>query len=296
MEQVGKQDRPGLGMVMMLWAYLLFAATDASVKWQVVAGMGAIQLAFARYGVQFALSVTLTRSRTQFIAPLTKRQMSLLALRALLLVTATVGNFIALRHLSLTVISAIMFSSPFIVAALAVPMLGERIGPWRWSAIALGFIGVMFVVRPFGVDFHWAALISVYCATCLALFAIITRMLSGDVPTPVMQASAGLAGTIILLPFALWIWQPVGGAMNWLLFLGVGATAWAGHEIFARAHRFAEVSLLMPLSYSYLIYMSMAERTIFGTVPDAMTLVGAAIIVISGLIIWWRENKPKDAA
>lgn len=296
MSPAGKQDRATLGMLMMLGAYLLFALTDSSVKWQVVAGMGAIQIAFARYGVQLALSMLVAPGRARFTAPMNRRQAALLGLRAVLLVTATVGNFIALRHLSLTVVSAIMFSAPFIVAALAVPILGERIGPWRWSAIALGFVGMLCVVRPFGEEFHWATLISVYCAFALALFSIVTRALSGEVSTKMMQASAGLAGTVVLMPFALLAWQPVGGATEWLLFLGVGATAWAGHEIFARAHLYAEASLLMPLAYSYLIYMTLAGRIMFGTVPDAMTLLGAAIIVVSGLVIWMRENRAGKTA
>ncbi|WP_338055532.1 DMT family transporter [Shimia biformata] len=288
----GKQDRVGLGMLLMLGAYLLFAATDTSVKWQVTAGVGAFQLAFARYGVQFALSLATSGHPSRFFGSVTRRQAQLLALRAALLVTSTISNFIALRYLTLTVTSAIMFSSPFIVCFLAVPMLGERIGPWRWSAIAIGFVGVMFVVRPFGEEFHWAALLSLYNAFALAMFSIITRMLSGEVSTGVMQATAGLSGTVVLLPFAVWTWQPIGGVADWVLFLGIGLTAWIGHECFARAHRYAEVSFLMPLSYSYLIFMSVAGWLFFGNVADAMTFTGAGIIVISGLIIWWREKRP----
>ncbi|NDW43559.1 DMT family transporter [Ruegeria sp. PrR005] len=291
----GRQDRAGLGMVMMLAAWFMFACTDSSVKWLVLGGLGAFQLAFARYGVALILSVISMRHRAFRGTRLTPRQIRLLLLRAVLLVTSTISNFVALRYLSLTMTAAIMFSSPIIVSALAVPLLGEKIGPWRWFAIGLGFVGVLCVVRPFGAGFHWASALIVYNATALALFSIITRKLSGEVATQVMQIWAGAMGTLVLLPLAIWSWQPISGALTWALYLAIGAFAWTGHEIFARAHRYADVSLLMPFSYSYLVYMAGAGWLLFGALPDGMTLVGAGIIVVSGLIIWWRENRPGGA-
>lgn len=285
------QDRAGSGIALILLAWFLFATVDTTVKWLVVAGLAPFQMAFLRYAIAFAITLMLGARSTKMFGRVTPVQAGLLFLRAALLVVATVCNFYALRFLSLTVTSAIMFSSPIIVCALSVPLLGEKVGPRRWGAILLGFIGVLTIVRPFGESFHPATLLIVFCATAIALFSIITRKLSGEVSPQVMQSYLGAMGTLVLLPFALLTWQPVEQPLDWFLCAMVGISAWAGHEVFARAHIFAPVSTLMPFSYSYLVYMTIGGWLIFTTLPDTMTVLGAGIIVISGLIIWRQEAK-----
>lgn len=286
-----KQDRAGLGIVLILLAWLLFATVDTTVKWLVLAGLAPFQLAFIRYAVSFALTLIVGAGSGKLFGRVTAFQGGLLFLRAALLVSATVCNFYALRFLSLTVTSAIMFSSPIIVCALSVPLLGERVGLRRWGAILLGFAGVLTVVRPFGESFHPASLLIVFCATALALFSIITRRLSGEISPQVMQSYMGTMGTLVLLPFAISTWQHPASPSGWLLCFLIGASAWAGHEIFARAHLFAPVSTLMPFSYSYLGYMTIGGWLIFATLPDTLTVLGAGIIVLSGLIIWRQEAR-----
>lgn len=285
-----RQDRAALGIAMMLSAWVLFSLVDTTVKWLVLAGLPATQLAFVRYAVAFSISLSVGAGTGQAFGRIDRRQAALLLLRGGLLVSATVSNFFALRFLPLSVVSAIMFSSPILVCALSVPLLGERVGPWRWSAIFLGFAGVVFVFRPFGEDFHWASLLILYNATALALFSIITRRLSGEISPQVMQNYMGALGTVALLPLAIWTWKMPASPLEWALLPAIGAFAWAGHEIFARAHLFADASALMPFAYSYLIYMSLAGWVVFSEVPDGLTVAGAGIIVVSGLIIWWRET------
>ena len=185
---------------------------------------------------------------------------------------------------------SILNSSPIILTALAVPLLGERVGPFRWVAVLVGFLGVLIVIRPFGADFHWAALLMLVNAFAMALFAILTRKLSGSISTQTMQIYMGALGSVVLLPGALLTWQAPAGPLDWALMCGVGLWAWIGHEIFGRAHAFAEASVLMPFSYAFILYLTVAGFLVFGTVPDTATLVGAAIIVASGLVIWWREQ------
>lgn len=284
-----KQDRAGRGIALILLAWLMFATVDTTVKWLVLAGLAPFQLAFLRYAISFGLTLIVGARSGRLFGKVTVFQAGLLFLRAALLVTATVCNFYALRFLSLTVTSAIMFSSPIIVCALSVPLLGEKVGPKRWGAILLGFSGVLIVVRPFGEAFHPATLLIVFCATAMALFSIITRRLSGEIAPQVMQSYMGAMGTLVLLPFAIPAWQNPASATDWSLCFVIGASAWAGHEIFARAHLFAPVSTLMPFSYSYLAYMTVGSWLIFATLPDALTVLGAGVIVVSGLIIWRQE-------
>jgi len=183
-----------------------------------------------------------------------------------------------------------MFSAPILVSLLSWPLLGERVGPWRWLAIVIGFAGVLVVIRPFGESYHWAALLSVYNAFAMAFYSILTRKLSGEIAAETMQFYMGAIGTVVLLPLALFTWETPSSGLDWALMLGLGIWGWAGHGLLTRAHGFAPASTLMPYTYSFMIYLTITSYLVFGNLPDGATLLGAAIIVGSGLLIWWREN------
>ncbi|XXK30117.1 DMT family transporter [Rhodobacteraceae bacterium nBUS_24] len=283
-------ENPGLGIAMMLWAYFMFSVVDTSVKWLLFAGLTSFQLAFMRYATHFVLSFySIARGglgRERFATD----HLGLVLFRAFLLVSATTFNFIVLRYLSLTVVSAIMFSAPLVVCLLSWPMLGERVGPWRWFAIMLGFCGVLIVIRPFGESFHWSALLTCYNAVGLALYSILTRKLSGIVATETMQFYMGALGTITLLPLAVWTWAAPSSLFEWFLLITLGAWGWAGHELLTRAHSFAPANTLMPYTYSFMIFLTIESYLIFADIPDRWTFMGAFIVVISGLIIWKRAQ------
>ena len=183
-----------------------------------------------------------------------------------------------------------MFSSPVIVCFLSVSVLGERVGPWRWGAILLGFVGVLIVVRPFGTAFHPAMLMIIYNASALALYSIMTRRLSGIVAVDTMQFYMGAVGSIVLLPFALWTWTTPETLWGIIVLCSLGVTGWGGHQLLTNAHRFGTANQLMPFTYSFLIYVAIWGFLLFGTVPDATTLLGAMVIMGAGLIIWRRER------
>ena len=288
------QDRATLGIVMTLGAYAFFTLIDTSVKWLVLAGFPAFQLAFMRYLPHFVISTVLLLRKGDGWNSFQSAHMGLVLLRGFLLASATLFNFITLNYLSLTVTGSIMFSAPIIVCALSWPLLGERVGPWRWFAIILGFIGVLVVIRPFDAAFHWIALLNVYNAFSLALYSIITRKISGVVAAETMQFYMGAFGAITLFPFAFWVWMPPASMLDWVLMVSLGVWGWAGHEIFSRAHGFAPANTLMPYTYSFLLYLALASYLVFNDVPDQWTLLGAGIIVVSGLIIW-RRTVTKEA-
>lgn len=288
-----RADRVGLGIGLILLAFLCFAGVDTTVKWLALAGYPALQLAFMRYLVAFLLSVGRGLQHGTVFEWQERRVMMLVLLRGALLVLATVFNFIALGYLPLSVTSSILNSAPIILTALAVPLLGERVGPFRWVAVIVGFIGVLIVIRPFGEAFHWATLLMVVNAVAMAFFAILTRMLSGQVATQTMQVYMGALGTAVLVVPALLTWRMPETGFDWLLLCATGGFAWIGHEIYGRAHAFAEASVLIPFNYSFIVYLTLAGMVVFGDVPDAFVLLGAAIIIGSGLVIWWRETRRK---
>lgn len=285
-----RHDRARLGIVMMLVTYLFFSFIDTSAKWLVLMGISGVQIAFMRYVGHLAITLVQIGSGGWSWQRFATTHPGLVVLRAGLLITSTVINFFVLKYLSLTITSAILFSAPIIVCALSMPLLGERVGKWRWFAIFLGFAGVLIVVRPFGISVHWSALLAVINAISFSLYSILTRRLAGAVATQTMQFYVGAIGTLVLLLPAVLTWKTPAGLFDWGLLVGVGAWGWAGHELLTRAHAFAPASALMPYGYSFIIYMSIASYLVFDTIPDGWTLIGASIIVLSGLIIWRREN------
>ena len=161
---------PRYGIILMLGAWLIFSWVDTGAKWLAVAGIPAFQLAFMRYAGHFVISIGVIAKGGFKLDRFKTGHLWQVISRALLLVSATLSNFYALQFLPLTVVSAIMFSSPVVVCFLSVSILREEVGPWRWSAILLGFIGVLIVVRPFGAAFHPAMLMIIYNAVALALY------------------------------------------------------------------------------------------------------------------------------
>lgn len=285
------EDRARLGILLMLGAWAMFSMVDTGAKWLALAGIPAFQVAFMRYFGHLVLALGVSaRTGLSWDMLHTTHPWAVIS-RALLLVSATVSNFVALRYLPLTVTSAILFSSPVIVCMLSYFVLKEHVGPWRWFAIVLGFIGVLVVIRPFGHAFHPAMLLMVYNAFALAMYSIMTRQLAGIVATETMQLYMGLLGTLTLLPLALWVWQSPDTLLGWVALVALGVFGWAGHQLLTNAHRYGSANTLMPFTYSFMIYVSISGYLVFGDVPSIYTLLGAAIIVMAGLLIWKREQR-----
>lgn len=275
----------------MLGAWLIFSWVDTGAKWLAVAGIPAFQLAFMRYAGHFVISIGVIAKGGFKLDRFKTGHLWQVISRALLLVSATLSNFYALQFLPLTVVSAIMFSSPVVVCFLSVSILREEVGPWRWSAILLGFIGVLIVVRPFGTAFHPAMLMIIYNAIALALYSLMTRRLSGIVAVETMQFYMGLVGTLLMLPFAIWVWTQPATTWGMLVLISLGVLGWAGHQLLTNAHRFGTANQLMPFTYSFLVFVAIWGYLLFGTVPDMGTIFGAIVIMSAGLIIWRRERK-----
>ncbi|MGI9389481.1 MAG: DMT family transporter [Boseongicola sp.] len=284
------EDNVRLGIVMMLLAWFLFSLVDTGAKWLAIIAMPAAQVAFFRYAGHFVVSVGMIARGGRSIDRFRTSHFWTVSARGALLAAATTSNFYILQFLPLTITSAIMFSSPVIVCLLSVTMLKEKIGPWRWFAIILGFIGVLVVIRPFGETFHPAMLLAVFNAVCLAQYSIMTRQLAGVVPTDTMQFYMGAVGTALTAPLALLTWENPTSANQWWVLIMIGVIAWLGHQLLTHAHRFGTASVLMPFTYSFLIYLAVLSYVFFGHVPGVWTIAGAAIIVASGLIIWRRET------
>ena len=287
---LANEDRPLLGISMMLVAYLCFSFIDAGAKWLAIAGLPAMQLAFMRYFGHFAISTALLVRTGEGWSAFSSPRLPLVVLRGTLLMVSTVLNFTALRYIPLTLTSTILFSAPIIICALSWPLLGERVGIWRWSAIIIGFVGIVIASRPFDESFHWAVLLSLAGAFCFAMYSILTRHLAGVVATDTMQFYSGVVGTMTLLPFAATQWIAPQTAMGWIVLFGIGVFGWMGHQILTKAHSFATATTLTPFAYSFIIYLAVWSYFLFNHLPDQWTITGGAIIIAAGLVIWGRQR------
>lgn len=280
------------GIALVCLAFAIFSSVDANAKWLATAGYLPIQIAFMRYAGQFCIGLTTSRADIERFFRLNKKTMLLVSIRGSMLALATAFNFIALSHLPLTTTAVIMFSSPLWVCALSGPILGEKVGLWRWSAVLTGLIGVAIAAQP-GTQFHWAMLASMSAALAFAIYSILSRQLASKVESTILQTSTGLIGTLALAPFLVtsWVWPQA--KTDWLLFLLLGVCAWAGHELYIRAHARVEASTLSPFGYLLFVFMGLWGFALFGHVPDTPTIIGAALAVSAGVLIWWRELRIK---
>lgn len=292
----GKIDNPMLGIVMMLAAYVLFSFIDTSAKWLALAGIASFQSAFMRYFGALIISLGIASKDGLGPKSFATDRLWLVLLRALLLAGSTAGNFIAVAYLPLTLTSTILFSAPIIICAFSGPLLGEKVGIWRWGAILVGFIGILIAVRPLGESFHWAVFCSLFSASCFAFYAIITRKLAGEVPTQTLQLYAGVVGSVVLAPLAIWFWVMPANLLEWFLLFALGVLGWLGHELMTRAHGFAPASTLTPFTYTFILYLTAWSYFLFNQPPDFWTIVGAAIIIGAGLVIWFREKSKSKVA
>lgn len=283
-------ERRLFGIALAIAAYCMFTGIDASAKWLGMVGIAAVQIVFLRYVIHLALVAVIHLPRYG-TAMLRTGNLRLQAWRAVALLGATFFNFIAVQYLPLTVTGAIGFTVPLLVCALSVPFLGETVGWRRWTAIAVGFLGVLIIVRPGSDAFNPAALLSLTGAVSTAIYMLFTRRVSGIDSAATSQFYVGFFATVVLLPFALFYWSWPTTPDGWIAFFSVGIFGFVAHQLITMASGFAPASVLAPFGYFQIIFMALASWLVFNQLPDIWLYIGAPIVMASGLYIWLRERR-----
>lgn len=255
------------------------------------------EVALARFFVQLILlsPVVIWRGafRNQTLMTLASH-----ALRGLLLGIATVCFISAVQKMPVADAISIFFVEPMILTILGGVLLGEQVGWRRYAACLVGFLGAMIVVRPSFDELGWVALLPIGTALAFAFYLLLTRHLAPREDPYAMQGYAGLfgglfVGTALLLGNGTGsaIFDPVWPDLNgWLLMLGVGVIATISHLFLVFAFRKAPASVLAPLQYLEIVAATIFGYLVFGDFPDALKWLGIAIIIGSGMFIFWRER------
>lgn len=272
-------------------ATALFAVLDATAKY-LSAELPPPQVAWLRFAGHFFLTLVLFRSRFP-LAQFATRRPWLQVGRGLVLVFVTICNFTAVKYLQLTETISIFFLGPLIVAALSTLLLKEHVGPRRWAAIVVGFVGVMIVVQPGSSDFKWAFVFSFGAVFGYAFYAITTRMLAGVDRTETSLLYSALVGTLLLLPVMPYIWVWPSGPWQWAMIAFMALTAGTGHYLLIVAHRHTGASVLAPFTFTSILWMTTIGYVVFDDVPAWTTFLGAGIVIASGLYLLYRERRVK---
>jgi len=277
------------GIALMCGAVACFALLDTTAKYLNLY-MTTLQVVWARYTGAFMFPFIVSNPWTRPGLTRTKRPL-LQLVRSVLLLASTLCNFAALRYLQLDEAIALIFSTPFFVAALSGPILGEWVHWRRWTAIAVGFVGVLVVTRPGAGSFHPAALLSLSAALCYALYSISTRILARTDSNETTLFYSNLVGFLTLMPVVPFVWTTPGDPLVIALMVATGAIGSFGHYLLIAAHRLAPAAVLSPFIYTEIVLVTALGFLVFGDVPNRFTLTGAAIVVASGLYLLHRERK-----
>ena len=276
------------GMLLMLASVALFSLMDAGLK-LLSAHYPPFQVAALR-GLSSLPLVLAWALWTVGPGALLRVRWSLHLLRGVLGIAMMASFVYALKRLPLSTAYSIFFVAPLLITALSVPILGEKVGPRRWSAIAVGLVGVLVVLRPTGEGMlTWAGLAVLVAAFGYAVSAITVRVLARTDPSQAITfwllALMALGAGALALPG----WVPLRAQDLWIVG-GIGVAGAIGQYAITEAFRLAEASRVAPLEYSALVWGLLLDLTLWGVLPDAVTWIGAAIIIASGLYLIRREK------
>jgi len=282
-----------IGIALVTATTLMFAVLDTSAKW-LVQTVPVLQVVWLRFLLHTLLTTAIFMpSMGKALFKIHNPKMQLL--RGVMLALMTGLNFFALQYLQLAETGAVQFSVPLLIALISAWFLQERLDLQRWLAIVFGFIGVLIIIRPGSHAFHPAILLSILNALLYAGFNLLTRRLAAsDHPISTQLASAAVPA-LVLAPFALWQWHAPDHWLTWAIIVLTGLTGGLGHAASALAHRYATAAVLGPFLYQQILYMTLGGWLVFGQVPDSAVVIGAFIVVMSGLYLLWREFRLKSA-
>lgn len=210
-------------------------------------------------------------------------------LRGVLLIVDIWAVGLALRTLQLGELQSIVMAFPLLVTLFAIPILGEKVGVFRLTAVGVGFLGVLLIVRPGGVPLDWGLFFAAFAAATYALYIVVTRQVSAVDSAATSLTYSAVVGVVMATGVGVFFWQPMDWASLGMVGLTVITTC-AGHGMMVYALSMAPASTLQPFNYFALPWAIVLSILIFGQGIDPISLLGAGIIVAAGLVVMARER------
>ena len=274
-------------IIFNLLAWVMLPIMDGFAKY-LSSDLPVLQITWARYffTVAFTLPVMFFFFRKNLVWT-DKPKLQLI--RGLILLTANVCFFYSISIISLAKALTLAFIAPLIVTAFSPIFLGEKVGFRRWSAVIIGFIGSMVVIRPGFVEINLASLAALGTGVMYGFYLIITRKLSSSDNPLLTLLLTGVVGAIIIsfvMPF-VWIKPTLN---QWSMMAAIGIFACIGHLFIILSLRYADASKLAPFSYFEIVTNIIIGYYFFSDFPDNWTFLGLFIIIFSGIYISRREN------
>ncbi len=277
------------GVLLCLLAMVVFACQDAITK-HLAQSYAVPQFIMVRYWAFSAFAVLYLRARGQLGGALKAWRVWLQIARSLLIVAEITVFALALRHLGLAETHALFATFPLMVTALSVPLLRERVGPRRWAAVCVGFVGTLIILRPGLGVFQPAAVIALVAALGFALYNITTSLVSRRDRFATSMLYMALVGCVAATIAGVPVWRTPDTA-GWAFMGLLSVTGICGHLLLMKALEYAPASVLQPFNYTLLVWATIMGMIVFGEFPDRWTLFGAGMIVASGLYVIFRERR-----
>ena len=279
-----------LGIWLMLATTLVFAVQDGLSRY--LAGEYNVYMIIMIRFWFFGLFVVVISARTAggLRAAARTSQPLLQGFRALLLVTEICVLVAAFIVLGLVETHAVFACYPLLIAALSGPVLGEHVGWRRWTAIGIGFIGVLIILQPGITVFEPAAIVPLIGAFMFALYGLLTRYAARRDTAATSFFWTGIVGALGMTSVGVWFWEPmVGHDWAWMSLLCL--TGVLGHFTLIKCYEVAEASAVQPFAYLQLVFISIIGVTVFGETIRTNVAIGAVIVVGAGLFTLWRQRK-----
>lgn len=279
---------PSRGIVLILLAHIAFTTMDTSNK-ALSASYPIAQIVWAFY-LGFAAATLARAAADGGIRPtLATRRPLLQLLRAALLPVNMACVVVALSMMPMAEVMAVGISYPLMITMLSALILKEHVGPRRWTAVLVGFGGVLLILRPGLGVFNPASLLILAAAILFAVYQILTKVL-GRTDRPItLTIYTALVGAVVYGAVAPFDWHAPDGT-GWALLALSAAGGTIGHSLVIQALESTPASVLQPFNFVQMIWATLAGFLVFGEVPDSMTMLGASVVVGSGLYVWWRER------
>jgi len=279
-----------LGIVLMTATTFVFAIQDG-ISRHLASEYNVLMVVMIRYWFFAAFVIAIaTRQSGSIQEAAATRQPLLQITRGLLLGLEICVMVAAFVLLGLVESHAIFACYPLLVAALSGPILGEQVGWRRWTAIGVGFIGVMIILQPGVTVFAPAAIVPLISATMFALYSLLTRYAAKQDSTATSFFWTGTTGAVLMTAIGIWFWEPMTGP-DWAWMGMLCVTGALGHWLLIRCYEVAEASAVQPFAYLQLVFASIIGLTVFNETLELHVAFGASLVIGSGLFTLWRARQ-----